>query len=277
MRDIHLSYDDFWELRISLGYVDRTVVFYLEFEDSYNIWMDVQGTRVSTGASGDDLTDFEATKKSKCNIQQSIRQEIVWTHDFSDNSDWIFGTSNSLFVLNPTTGRVFIFDGTKLSFDKDLSISGNTMRMIIWIGLEAPCPEFDDAGKVRTPYGSPLFDEETGTGWITKEDFQEAGGFKPQYFLGAQEVTHWIYMENNVRQYMAVVHEYTSIEEIKAKARHSTDGNTTETKQNFLEPINLRDSYNERIEVYSVTDTEHTAPNSVPSRAVFYGYVTNEI
>lgn len=276
MRDIHVSYDDFWNLRRSLGSIDPVIVFYLEFESSYNIWMNVQGTRVSTGASGDDLTDFEATKKSLCNIRPSVRQEIIWTHDYTNDADWVFGTDNSLFVVNPTTDRVFVLDGTKLTFDKDLSISGNTMHMVVWVGLNAPCPVFDDEDKERTAFGSPLFDSETGTGWITKEDLQDASGFKAQYFLGAQEVTHWVYMENNVRQYMAVVHEYTSINDLKAKAEHATDGNTTEARQNYLEPIHLRDSYEERIEVYSVTNTEHTSPNSIPSRAVFFGYVTSE-
>ena len=275
MTEIRINYADLLKIRRD----KNTALYYEESGAGYSLWVSSDNFNLfcEIEKNSPDAIDFETYRKSHANKIIKRSPDTIQTHDFSDKTTWTFGTSNSLYLVRPTDGQVIILHESKLTFDKDMDFSPDKMYMVLWIAQAANCPAFDETNKTRTQFSTPAWVPGISAGWTTKNALQDAGGMTKQYHLDNQEVTHHIYVDAaGTPQYIAVVHEYTSIPDLKAKAKHETHGTVTEAFYPYIQPVHLRSSKNERLEIYSDTDTEHVSPNNQPSRAILYTEVVNE-
>lgn len=280
MEPIEVSYQDILKLRRAknsqIAYIDKSGLdkWRLILNNlQYVFFCDID----KSTESGSDGKDFVDNRQAYFNKPILEMPDTVETHDFADNSTWMFGTSNSLCLIRPTTRQVISLRENKVIFDKDLDFDGETVSMVLWMGDNAPCPDFDETNKTPTAFGSPAWNPGVSAGWVTKDQLQDAIGYTKQYHLSSQEVTHHIYLDPyGVIQYLAVVHVFSSILEIKAKSKHQINGNVIEAFFPYVRPINIRNSYKERIEIYTSNNTEFVSPNNEQGKAVLFTELTNE-
>ena len=208
---------------------------------------------------GSEGKDFVDNRLNMANEPIIFIPETVQTHNFADKTNWIFGETNSLYVINPTSGQVLGLSETKVDFDKDAEIPANDcLKMVIWKGINTACPAFDNTNKVFTPYNNAAWAPGVSAGWATKSTLQDMDQMIKQHYLESQEVTHYIYLDiAGNQQYMAVVHEFNTIQDISIKNKMHIVLNKQEGEQKYLRSIFLRSSYFERIEIYPVQLIPH--------------------
>lgn len=250
---INVSYQEILEVRRQ----NHKKLFYLEENNKYVLWCGSDNfnlyANVKKGSS--DCTDFETNRKAFCNKPVEMVSETVYTHDFSDNATWP-ATDNSFAPISPPAGKTLCLHRSTVICDKDASFNGNNLIVAVWSGITEACPA---VGSVPTQYNDSVFNPGVSAGWILNQ--------KPWV---QQEVNQYIYLSAaGVPEYACTIFEYSNIDELIAKSEFSFYGNRLIARFDFIFPVKLRSSKNERIESYASNDTAITTPNGVPARATF--------
>lgn len=259
MHEIKISYAEmieFWrDSKSSLLYEDKT--------NWFDLHLPYKGALLVCQVNKDtsDGDDFEI-KKAFANKVIKAKPETIWTHDYTSSASWP-DTDNSLYSIPAPTDKRLDMHSATVVCDAEMSFGTGTIYMVIWQGLNAPCPEL---GANRTPFNDVAFNPGVSAGWIQQQ--------KP---WGGQEVATYIYLSiAGVPQYACVAFAYDSIDDIVTKSNFKQFGNRLLTQFEFIEPVVLRSSMNERIECYIDNDTAITSPNGIPAKAVFHCGSTDE-
>jgi len=256
MTDINVSYSEILEIRRQ----NHKKLFYQSSGGDYTLWLSSDGFRlfceVECGSS--ECTDFETYRKPFCNKPVDIISETVYTHDFSDDTTWDGGTSNSVSIIEPETAKTLCLHNATIVCDKNLDFDGNNLAVVVWAGITQPCPS---SGVTRTPFNDVPFIPGVQAGWILY--------VKP---WSQQEVNTYIYLSIiGTPLYGCTAFEYSSIDELIAKSDFKFFDNRLHARFDFLFPVKMRSSMNERIETYADNDTKILSLSTpyVPAKATF--------
>ena len=93
-----------------------------------------------SNAEGSDGKHFVDYIQPKCNTPVNMVPDTIETHDFSNNTNWIFGNQNSLYMIRPALGKVHIMRESKLFMDKATNFNNQQISLVIWVSITQPCP-----------------------------------------------------------------------------------------------------------------------------------------
>lgn len=255
---IKVTYSEMLDLRRKICNRDTIapVLYSSKVGSEYILTMQDNNFSLETVVTGTDITDFEANRLQYCNklFIPDIVEKV--THDFADNTMWLYGTSNSFYPVFPDSGKLLRVKRFLVKFDKGATLTQD-VKMCLWQtvdGTAVPAMTNNSA----TVYGvAPFFNPPTTyTGWY-------------KYYPPVndpQEVEVWLYMNNGTAQYKVSAFTYSTLEEIRLKAEDKIVGNYIIAEYNYKNmgiSMSLCSSLNERIEIYLSNDTQITAPNSV--------------
>lgn len=243
-----LTYQEILSIRKENRFINKIppILFYDDLgSGEYNLWIKIDGNTLYCNLTDSgEITDFESNVKPYCNKYDVPSSKIIKTHDFSDNTNWINGASESVYCIQPDSGKDLIVKQINGKIDKGTTFtSGQEFELVIWQSLGASCPSYSNTS---TAYGSPLYNPGGGvyTGWLkvypATADVQEASVF--------------VYFDTNVPQYMVTEFCYYSLDDFKDKAEFREDGDTLRFKYEFIDYgafVALRSSLNERIEMFT--------------------------
>lgn len=205
------------------------------------------------------VSAFESNLMQFCNKQDVPTSKLIKTHDFSNDSTWIFGVGNSMYCFCPDAGKEMILHEVKGRANKNVIFgTGQSFHVSIWQSINANCPECLDE---KTPFNDEAFNPGAGTGWL--KVYPETND--------PQEVSVYVYLLLGVPQYQVSDFKFESLEDFKDKANSTIDGNTyrfTYPYTDYGVYISLRSSKNERIEVYTSDDAELSFPAETADKSI---------
>lgn len=207
------------------------------------------GNYVADVSIESEINDFEANVKSQCGKSDIPVGKLIKTHDFSDNSTWVNGTSNSLYIIAPAIGKEFKI----LKFNGKVGVNvqfgaNQIFHLSIWEGITAQCPA---ASSTKTAFADVFYDpsNQIYTGWYK--------AYPPPN--DTQEVDVWLYFENNIMRYKVTDFKFSSLDEFKDKGEYTIEGDVLRVEYPYSKYgiyLMLRSSMNERIEIYTSDDAE---------------------
>lgn len=252
-----ISYSEILSMRQQNRFKNKipNILFYDDLPDgNYRLWMNIHGSEInSTITDSGDITHFETYVKPYCNKYDIPTSKLIKTHDYSDNSSWVNGSSDSVYCIQPQSGKDIIIESINGKIDKGSTFgSGQEFELVIWQSISSACPAY---ASTKTAYGSPLYNPGGGvyTGWL--KVYPSPGDI--------QESSVYVYLDSNVPQYMVSEFCYYSLDDFKDKADFKEETDTLRFKYEFTDfgaYINLRSSLNERIELYTNDNNELTKP-----------------
>jgi hypothetical protein len=234
----------------------KNALIFKEWQTNYDLKLPYKSIvlECSIEKQTDSASDFES-KKHLANRPIQESDDIIWTHDFCNNSFWS-ATDNSLYIIQPENQSVLELHEPLLVCDKNMGFNGNEILNVIWMSLTAPCPE--RSGGLRTEYNThPFVPGESG--WIERQ--------RP---WNGQEVTQFVFLNDaGVPQYLAIEFKYSSLNDLIFKSDPKEFGHRLRCAYYYRKPTKLRSSKNERIECWLSEHQPLTSPNSIEARAVF--------
>lgn len=255
MRDNKIvSYSEIKDLRRSSrmeNFIPPVLTYKQNHDGSYVLFLpDKSGTSYEALTQNqEEIDDFELNVKAMCGKSDLPTGKLIKTHDFSDNSTWVNGSSNSLYIIAPAIGKeykILKFNGkvgTNVQFG-----ANQQFHISIWEGITLPCPA---ATTTKTIFADVLYDPENQiyTGWYK--------AYPPQN--DTQEVDVWLYFENNIMRYKVTDFKFSSLDEFKDKGEYTVEDNVLRVEYPYSKYgiyLMLRSSMNERIEIYTSDDNE---------------------
>lgn len=249
-----VSYNEIKELRRSSrveSFIPSVLTYKQNHDGSYLIFLpDKSGTSYEALAQDqEEIDDFELNVKSQCNKPDLPTGKLIKTHDFSDDNTWVYGSSNSLYMIAPAIGKeykIIKFNGkvgTNIQFG-----TNQEFHISIWEGITAPCPT---ASTTKTAFANVLYnpEEEVYTGWYK--------AYPPAN--DTQEVDVWLYFEDNIMRYKVTDFKFSSLDEFKDKGEYTVEDGVLRVEYPYSKygiHLMLRSSMNERIEIYTSDNNE---------------------
>lgn len=248
-----LSNNDFFELRRAIRNEVGVapVVFKEDYTEMIELRMPYERCIVTTEITDFNSQDYLNGLSHYNKLEHPIVEEVK-THNFANNATWVYGSSNSLFDLEPIAGKVARVKRMKVVIEDDLSVSSN-VHVCLWSSLASDCPA--KVSGTRTLFGSETGDPR----WV-----QLAHD-------GVQEVYKHLYMDETYTYPLYIVSEfkYTTINDliVKSKIRYIGDKYHIlfEYERDNIKNLVLRSSKNERLEIYTegnnqLTGSSHQNP-----------------
>jgi hypothetical protein len=237
---IKVSYDNI----IANRRKQQCPLFYNENATGYDIFLSYENITLMTQIlkGGDDGIAFEAGVKPFCNTLLLPDCPELKTHDFCDSATWIHGSSNSLFCMYPIPGKVLQLRTTRLKMDVNTTFPSNTSVMFnIWEGLTTACPAYQSG--VATTFG-------TSYPWVKVH---------PPADMAPQEVSVYVHLNGATPEYKVSTFKFDSLNDIITKAQARQYGSLMLMEfpyyQYDIRSLNLRSSFNDRIEIFLSNDT----------------------
>lgn len=256
---ITVTYEEILSIRRSLRHnVNRSnILIYSTNEENsyYELFLSVNNLSLYTQINqSDDILHFETNVKQFCNKIDIPDMQLIASHDFTNTSNWLFGSSNSFFFMAPQAGKEFVFHSILGKLNKNISFTTDqSFHFVLWQSVtEDACPA---VGSSPTAFGDVLYNPMGGafTGWY--KVYPAAGQ--------NQKPNIWWYFINNVHTYTVTEFVFKSVDDFIEQARYSYEENTVRLSYEYKEfsgYLNLRSSRNERAELYTNDNQPITNP-----------------
>ncbi len=265
MKEQQVSYQEILQIRKDNRFKSHIpyILFYEQTSNGYKCSLSLDGVLVCSYLSEQsDIDHFESNVIQFCNKSDVPESKLIKTHDFSSNATWVHGANKSFYCIQPESEKELIIQNISGKIDKGITFSEDqSFQLVIWKSLSASCPAYNsDITEFKTPAYNPY--QGIFTGWIK---------VYPPSENDVQETANYVYMLNNVPQYVACEFSYLSVDDFKDKAEYREDSDTLRFKFPFSDYgvfVNLRNSLNERIEMYTNDNNQITKPESSSVKSI---------
>lgn len=145
MEPIKITYLNFLILRRNMVKRDGTapIVFERSSGGGYYLHMSIDGRDVSCKVQkgSSDETDYIEKRQPFVDALHIPDTLEIMTHDFSDDTSWVFGSNNSLYVTQPIPGKIIFPKRFMVKFHKDSAMgSSQDIKHCIWQTADGATP-----------------------------------------------------------------------------------------------------------------------------------------
>lgn len=260
MNEILLTIEEFFELRTDIRNKKgiAPIVFYQDFDEIKKLWMRADDFYVYCEVE-DASNPFYLSGLPYYNRVDEPDVLEIKSHNFCDNTKWLHGSSNSLFVIQPDPGKVSRIKRMQMITENDMVFPTNQIRVVLWWSLTNPCPAYVNGVKTN-------WDSNVDPLWVDLPTD------------GIQEFTNHVHIDMATGQpeYGVTVFTYENVFQLLTKSRFETVGDTKYFirylyEQEHIDLI-LKSSKNERMEIYTEQDLPLTSANSNPVGVASFMY-----
>jgi len=264
---VTIPYNELLCLRKQLRYNSEipNILIYEQFTDNsgYDLFLGLQTfTAHAIITAEEDIEHFEENIKQFCNKVDMPDMALISTHDYANNESWLFGDTNSFFVVAPMVGKEFVFHSILGKLNKEVIFdSGQSFRFVLWQTVTSTaCPAVSNT---PTEFGSPLYNPYGAvfTGWY-KVFPPEGQNQKPNI---------WYYFVDNEHTYTVTEFVFENLDDFLDQSKYLFQGDTVRLTYEYKEfnaYLNLRSSKNERLEMYVNNDEEISNPEGITTKSV---------